>query len=208
MVDRWEGQDYRPEVWIEKDALVGVISGVCTELDVPFFSCRGYNSQSEMWRAGRRMIRHRNNGQVPFIIHLGDHDPSGIDMTRDIVERFEMFVGGYNEVHFHVTRIALNYDQVTEYDPPPNPAKLSDSRANGYIRSYGVDSWELDALEPAVIADLIRGEVEHLIDDEEWDKTENLEREHRELLDLLSENMDEIKAHLERNGSGHVNRER
>lgn len=47
-VDKWTGQEWRPEVWIEKDALLGVIEGVCVELDVPFFSCRGYTSQSEM----------------------------------------------------------------------------------------------------------------------------------------------------------------
>jgi len=199
-VDRWEGQAYRPEVWIEKDALVGVIDGVCSELDVPYFSCRGYNSQSEMWRAGQRMLVHLSDEQTPFIIHLGDHDPSGMDMTRDIVDRFEMFVKGENEIHFHVTRIALNYDQVIQYNPPPNPAKLSDSRANGYIRSYGGDSWELDALEPAVIANLIRDAVEQLLDGEKWDKTELLEREHQEELALLSENMDKIKIYLRGRG--------
>src|SRR6267142_4902679 len=62
-VDLWRGQNYRPEVWIEKDALVGVIEGVCNELDVPYFSCRGYTSQSEMWGGAMRLKKHARAGQ-------------------------------------------------------------------------------------------------------------------------------------------------
>ena len=92
-IDMWAGQKFRLEVWIEKDALVGVIEGVCQEFDVPFFSCRGYTSQSEMW--GRKGFqRTRLGGRTPVIFHLGDHDPSGGHMTRDIAERLELFMGG------------------------------------------------------------------------------------------------------------------
>ena len=87
---RATGQSYRPEIWIEKDALVGVISDKCTEMDVPYFSCRGYTSQSEMWSAAMRLYRHVEAGQTPIIFHLGDHDPSGKDMTRDIIDRIEL----------------------------------------------------------------------------------------------------------------------
>ncbi|MEE9356453.1 MAG: hypothetical protein V3U75_12760 [Methylococcaceae bacterium] len=159
MLDRWKGQDYRPEVWIEKQALEGVISSICRELDVPYFACKGYNSQSNMWQASQRMLVHFNNDQVPVIIHLGDHDPSGIDMTRDIEDRQKLFTGG-----IEIKRIALNYDQVEEYDPPPNPAKMTDTRANDYVAEYGMSSWELDALEPRVIRNLIKETVENLID--------------------------------------------
>ena len=87
-LDGWEGQPNRVEVWIEKDALIGVIENVCRKLDVPFFSCRGYTSQSEMWGASQRLLEHSKvNGQNNIIIHLGDHDPSGIDMTRDLTEQ-------------------------------------------------------------------------------------------------------------------------
>ena len=152
--DKWENQPYRPEVWIEKDALTGVISGICNRLDVPFFSCRGYTSQSELWSAARRCRTWNTCDQKPFIIHLGDHDPSGIDMTRDITDRFSMFGAGTE-----VKRIALNMDQVDEFNPPPNPAKTTDSRYEMYIADYGSESWELDALEPKVIVDLIEKTV-------------------------------------------------
>ena len=145
-------QDTYIEVWIEKDALVGVLEGVCTELDVPYFSCRGYTSQSAVWRAANR-VKSMAAGRVgrAVIIHLGDHDPSGIDMTRDIQTRLEIF-----GCSAHVDRIALNMDQVTEYSPPPNPAKITDSRYDAYVEEYGEESWELDALDPRSIYELIR----------------------------------------------------
>src|SRR5262249_10346260 len=80
--DLWAKQENRVEVWIEKEALAGVFERVCDELRVPFFSCRGYTSQSEMWVAGHRLKRIIDAGQRPVILHFGDHDPSGMDMTR------------------------------------------------------------------------------------------------------------------------------
>ncbi len=185
-VDRWENQSHRPEVWIEKDALVGVIEGVCQELDVPFFACRGYVSQSEQWRAGRRFARHLANGQQPIVFHLGDHDPSGVDMTRDNADRLTVFA---ELQQIEVRRLALNMDQVEQYNPPPNPAKLTDARAQGYIAEYGTYSWELDALEPAVLADLIRQNVEELIDQEAWDESAERERVGREKLAEVAEEL-------------------
>ena len=68
-----------------------------------------------------------------------------------------------------VKRIALNLDQVEQYNPPPNPAKKTDSRWKKYVDEYGItDSWELDALEPQVLVDLITDEVESLVDGDLW----------------------------------------
>lgn len=159
-LDRWRDQEYRPEVWVEKDALSGVVGRICTELDIPYLACKGYMSQSEMWSAGRRLRAWIAKGQTPIIIHLGDHDPSGIDMSRDIGDRLDMFTESVVEVR----RIALNMDQVRQYNPPPNPAKVTDSRSTGYIARFGNESWELDALEPQVLNDLIRAEIEDLWD--------------------------------------------
>ena len=185
-VDYWKGQKIRPEVWIEKDALVGVIENVCKELDVDFFSCRGYVSQSEIWNAGRRILRRRRRqGQATLILHLGDHDPSGIDMTRDIRERVGLFA---EQPNLPVARLALNMDQVQQYNPPPNPAKLSDARAAGYVAEYGGESWELDALNPSVMEGLIRDAVDEVLDSNSGDRQlweERHEDEDREQADLL-----------------------
>lgn len=159
LLDKWEGQPNYVEVWVEKDALVDIIGQACNPLDTPYFSCRGYTSQSEMWTAAQRFIRQKSR-EGRYIIHLGDHDPSGIDMTRDIQERLEMF--GAN---VYVKRVALTMNQVNTYNPPPNPAKITDSRCGKYIDQYGDESWELDALEPQMLTKLITNEVTALRDD-------------------------------------------
>lgn len=120
---------------------------------------------SEMWRAAMGLKNWVNSDQIPVIFHLGDHDPSGKDMTRDIIDRMELFMGGVK-----LERLALKMDQVERNNPPPNPAKITDSRSTGYIAQFGNESWELDALEPAVIGGLIRDAITALIDDEKWNQ--------------------------------------
>jgi hypothetical protein len=170
----WATQPAYVEVWIEKDALVGVIEGVCNRWDVPHFSCRGYTSQSEMWAAGQRIARAATGDGPTVVLHLGDHDPSGVDMTRDIQDRLTLFADGEP---IEVRRLALNTDQVRQYNPPPNPAKITDSRARDYIRRHGRESWELDALDPNVIEGLIETELAKLIDVVKWDEAK--ERQNR-----------------------------
>ena len=191
-VDKWAGQPRRVEVWIEKDALVGVIEGICNELDVAYFSCRGYTSQSEMWSAAMRLKAYRDGGQEPIILHLGDHDPSGKDMTRDITDRLSEFSYGDIEVN----RLALNMPQVEQFNPPPNPAKITDSRAKAYIDEFGAESWELDALEPAVIAQLIRDNVYAHRDAALWDAKVAEEETARKQLTKVSDNWEEITENL------------
>jgi len=157
--DKWEGQPYMVEVWVEKEALASVVARTCQRLDVDYLSCRGYMSLSEMWAASQRFVEAIENGRQPVIIHLGDHDPSGIDMTRDIFDRLDLFVGYHISNETEVKRVALNMDQVEAYGPPPNPAKITDSRATGYIKQFGKVSWELDALPPNVLDAVISENV-------------------------------------------------
>lgn len=186
-IDHWLEQPYRVEVWIEKEALAGVFARAANRWNVPYFSCRGYTSQSEMWAASQRLIRHNQNGQDVVILHFGDHDPSGIDMTRDIEDRLATFGAKVD-----VRRLALNMDQVDEHNPPPNPAKLSDSRATGYVARYGDQSWELDALEPAILAALVDSEVESLIEMPQWEATESQIARERATLREVADRWDEV----------------
>ena len=186
-VDLWEDQDYHVEVWIEKDALVGVIEKICNKYDLHYFSCRGYTSQSEMWRAAQRLIDKEAEGKTPVILHFGDHDPSGIDMSRDIADRLEMF----NAI-FDFSRIALNMGQIEKYTPPPNPAKVTDSRFEGYMVEHGSESWELDALEPKIITGMIEKRVKELIDFDKWEATKEKQENQRKILNAVAENWDEI----------------
>lgn len=196
-VDLWNTQENYVECWIEKDALVGVIEGICTELDVPYFACRGYTSQSEMWGAAQRLIEREKAGKRTFIVHLGDHDPSGIDMTRDIQDRLELF-GSTAVIH----RIALNFDQIENYNPPPNPAKTTDSRYESYRALHGEESWELDALEPRTIVDLIRNEIEVHIDQDAWEEALARQQTGRDQLGGVSRRCENVVAYLG-NGEKH-----
>jgi len=191
-VDKWDNQPFRPEVWIEKDAVAGVIEGVCEELDVPYFSCRGYTSLSEMWAGAMRMKHHIRDGQTPIILHFGDHDPSGKDMTRDITDRLKTFMGG-----LEVRRLALNFDQIEQYDPPPNPTKLTDSRAPAYVAEFGHESWELDALEPRVIVQLVRDAIMSFRDPDKWEERVDSEDKDRELLGRASQRWNDVVELLE-----------
>lgn len=186
MLDRWENQPNYVEVWVEKDALIGIVSQICRELDVPHFSCRGYTSQSEMWSAAQRFIR-QNHRESRTIIHLGDHDPSGIDMTRDIQERMDMF-----GADVYVKRVALTMEQIERFSPPPNPTKLSDARASGYIEEYGHECWELDALEPKVITSLIRDEVTALCDSDLLYEIEHREETDKTNIKLISQHYERV----------------
>lgn len=186
-VDKWQNQRTRCEVWIEKDALIGVIERPCSSLDVPYFSCRGYTSQSTMWEAAVRMRRANEKHNCKTIVfHFGDHDPSGVDMTRDIQERLILLSGDTN---IKVKRVALNMDQITKYKPPPNPTKIKDSRTYKYIKKYSNDSWELDALEPSLLNDLVTKSILSVLDKKKYDSYKRKEDRERLELNKTAENM-------------------
>jgi hypothetical protein len=169
-IDRWADQPKYVEVMVEKQALEGVLVPVCSELDVPFTANKGYSSSSAMYEASKRFIRRGEDDKKLYVIYLGDHDPSGIDMSRDVLDRMALFVNGRRDLGQEVTvqRIALNMDQVRELRPPENPAKITDSRAESYIQRFGRSSWELDAIEPAALATLVRNAITKLIDKTLW----------------------------------------
>lgn len=165
-LDKWEDQDYRIIVMCEKAALAGILLPICEELDVPFTANKGYSSQSHLYRIGKQLSGYYyDKHQTPVVLYFGDHDSSGLDMDRDIYDRLSLF----GELEIEVIRLALTMPQIKEYQPPPNPTKMTDTRAKAYIASYGNESWELDAMEPRRLAELVRGEIEKYRDDGKWD---------------------------------------
>jgi hypothetical protein len=169
--------------------LLGVVAPICDEFRVPYFAHIGNNSQSEQYKAGQRFADLFDQGRIPLVLHLADHDPNDIDMTRDNAERLEL----YARQEVEVRRIALNIDQVRRYNPPPNFAKETDSRYAAYAEQFGEECWELDALSPTVIADLIREQLEAMIDFSKWRKREAAEQRNRKLLDRVSQNWAKVK---------------
>lgn len=163
--DKWTGSNTYIEIWVEKDALSEIVGKASDVYEIPYFPCRGYVSQSAMYDAAKRFENRLEYETNLYLLYLGDHDPSGIDMTRDISNRFEIF--GVPEIY--IKRIALNMDQIHEQNPPPNPAKITDSRYRNYVSEYGNKSWELDSLNPDYLYDLIISEIENIVDVEEFE---------------------------------------
>lgn len=222
MIDKWADQPYRLEVWVEKDALEGVVGQTARALDIDFFSCRGYASQTSMHDHAQRLRGYIAKGQHPIILHFGDHDPSGIDMSRDIKDRLNGFLiqdwlnnnmkakgtvkvkdiledirqtCGYPGIQ--VKRIALTMEQIKRYNPPPNPAKATDARYKGYQEEHGEESWELDALEPRVIDRLIRSEVESYRKEDRFNFLLKREQTERELLQETSTRWEDVVDFLQ-----------
>ncbi len=182
--DIWRGQSFRVEAWIEKGALSGVIAPVCRRWRVPSKAARGYPSHSELYAAGKRMAAHIGAGLSPVVFYLGDHDPSGLDMTRSLETELSL----YARAPVEVVRLALNLDQVSDLDLPPNPAKDTDRRFAEYVRETGCDeSWELDALSPTFIDGLLERAIAERIDGGEWRDQLAFEEENRRRLERLAE---------------------
>lgn len=172
---RWKGQDYYVECWVEKDALAGVLTPLGKEFHVTLMVNRGYSSQSAMYESAQRFLDHEG---APTLLYIGDMDPSGEDMVRDIRERLMTF--GVSDIE--VRKIALTMDQIQQYNPPPNPAKISDPRAAAYIDKHGASSWEVDALPPEVLNDLIREAFKEIIDTEKMNEIIETEETDKERL--------------------------
>jgi hypothetical protein len=183
-IDKWEDQDSYAEVMVEKDALSGVLWPVCSRLNISFMANKGYSSSSAMYEAGARLQGKMDQGKKVSIFYLGDHDPSGIDMTRDVEERLSLF----SRDTVGVVRLALNLDQVRALNPPENPAKETDSRARRYISEFGHSSWELDAVEPKQLDRLVTAAVTGLLDKKRWKEAVRREAEMKSELEEFVKN--------------------
>lgn len=183
-IDKWEDQNYHVEVMVEKQALEGVLLPVCQELDIAFTANKGYSSASAFYERGRDLgYLNNTHGKQIVIFYMGDHDPSGLDMTRDVSERLNMFA----ETNVKVERLALNYPQVETLKPPPNPTKETDTRTAEYQKRFSA-SWELDAVEPATLARLVRDAVLKYRDADKWQKAVMAEKRMKAELQTLADN--------------------
>ena len=164
-LDRSLNQSNIVEVWIEKDAISEIMKSIASKYGVKLCVNKGYMGTSAIYEAYQRFSEELNCGNTVTILYFGDHDPSGLDMVRDIRDRLTfMFENGsqctyFDEGDFKVIPIGLNMDQIKKFNLPPNPAKLSDSRSPEYIEKYGPMSWEVDALKPAVMREILEGHI-------------------------------------------------
>jgi hypothetical protein len=177
--DLWREQSWRCEVWVEKSALAGVLRPSCTRWRIPSMAARDYLSISELHAAGKRIEQNYGDGQPTVIFYLGDHDPSGIDMGRNLTEALSL----YARRPVEVVRLGLNLEQIRRLALPPNPAKESDRRYGSYVAETGcTESWELDALSPQFIDDLIEQAIRKRLDVSAWNTALTEEAANREKL--------------------------
>lgn len=182
-LDRWKLQGNYVEVWVEKDALAGILAQITENYHVCLQVNRGYPSTSALHDASLRLKQKDQEEKQTHILYLGDHDPSGEDMVRDITARLEEF--GCN---VSVKKIALLKKQIKKYRLPPNPAKIKDPRTKGYITEHGSGSWELDALPPDVLTKIVESEIERLLDVKNFEKILRLEKTERSKLREMANN--------------------
>jgi calcineurin-like phosphoesterase family protein len=206
---RWNGQRFHVELWVEKQALAGVLAPIARKYHVTLMINKGYSSASAMkesadrireaqgandgnfeaWQAsfnavGQRIIEEQGEDSLEnklhmqrgvnwinqhtrgaVIFYLGDHDPSGEDMVRDIHDRLKEF----NVWRLEVVKLALTMEQINQFNPPPNPAKITDSRARAYIEKHGEHSWELDALPPRELNRIVEAAFKSVVDRKKMD---------------------------------------
>jgi len=167
---RWDDQEYYLEVLVEKEALAGILEPVTNKYHVLLLANKGYLSTSAMHDVAQRIGMHELDRQC-IILYMGDHDPSGMDMVRDIRDRLREF-----RCYARVERIALTMDQVGQYDLPPNPAKRTDPRSRGYSNEYGGRSWELDALNPEILTGVLKEHILRYLDVRKYEKAIRLEQ--------------------------------
>lgn len=158
--DRWMNQPIHVSVWVEKEALSGVFQRPCKNLGVSWFALKGYPSHASVYRWIRdtHKAMQASGAERAVVLYFGDHDPDGLkipETTEAVVRNFMRQMGLFFPLEFR--QVALTMDQIEKYDPPPFPAKFTSSRYAGYVAATGTtDAWELDALEPSVLQDLIR----------------------------------------------------
>jgi len=194
---RWADQDKYVELYCEKQALESVFKPIANRYHIYFGYNKGYSSASTMYDLAKRIKHQIEEGKTTIILYFGDHDASGLDMVRDIEERIlEFLTMGNDPIHpvdaadmFEVTQVALNINQVRQYNPPPNPAKMTDPRAKKYVDEWGQSSWELDALNPTILRDLAEQAILEHLDIEKYGAVIEQEEEEIEKLRKFGESI-------------------
>lgn len=173
--ERWADQNKYIEVIVEKNALIGVLEPVCRKFHVSIFPNVGYGSTTVIHELAERFEEKQDKECI--LLYFGDHDPSGEDMVKDIRKRLDMF-----EVDVNTVKVALTMEQIQQYNLPPNPAKTSDPRARGYIEEHGSSSWELDALPPDVLVNMLNSAIGEHIDMQKYNAVIEKEEEEKDML--------------------------
>ena len=171
----WADADCYVEIWLEKDALSGVIYPVTSMYDVPLMVARGYASLSFLHTAAEYI----DSLDVPaYIYHLGDFDPSGVNAGEKIEETLRELAP---DADIYFERIAVTPAQINAWDLPTRPTKTSDTRSKG----FGNISVELDAIEPNTLRNLVQETIEQHLPQKQFKMLKAAERSERDIISRL-----------------------
>jgi hypothetical protein len=157
----WATQPKYIEVWVEKNALAGIVSKVAKRYKVLTFPSRGYGSITKRKERAEEIATLPNEEKK--VLYFGDFDPSGIDFDRVLEADLEL-----EGVKFK--RIALWDYQAIDYQFNPNPVKETDTRTKAYVEKYGEHCWELDCLPIADLEEMVGRAIKKEIDWDIWKK--------------------------------------
>lgn len=179
----WDEQDCYVEVWLEKEALAGVLLDVTAEWDVPLMVTRGYPSLSFIHSAAEVI---RNQDKPVYLYYFGDHDPSGVDIPRTVEEGIRELAP---DVDLHFERVAVTVEQIDEYQLPTRPTKKTDSRS----KSFEGESVEVDAIEPDQLRELCEQIIVQHVDQNVLKRMKTVEEAERDTLALLPSILSRLK---------------
>jgi len=160
--DRWETQSCRVEIWSEKDALSQVLLPVAREWQVPYRILRGYTSLGFGTEVARGIAR---DGRPTVVLHIGDHDPSGVDAWRALRE---LLTEHAPNTEFRFERVAVRPGQIDDLGLIWRNTKMTDTRAERFVEQYGARSVEADAIPIGTLKQLLREAIEPHIDHAAW----------------------------------------
>jgi hypothetical protein len=189
----WDGAATRVEIWVEKEALAGVLVEVTDEWDVPLMVTRGYPSMSYLHSAATAIVASKAATQIYY---FGDRDPSGVDIDRAIVRGIGASIMALVESghgspaeafdwHADFARVAVTEDQIEYWDLPTRPTKRTDTRS----KSFKGASVELDAIPARHLRGLAETAIERHVNWRALEVLQVAEQKERRVLLKLAEGM-------------------
>jgi predicted component of type VI protein secretion system len=187
---KWKNQKHYVEVWLEKDALRNIVESVTQFYDVYLIIGRGYPSLTLLYEAAERFKKIK---KPIWILYLGDHDPSGLDIHRSIKENLIRHFG-IKRKNLHLRKVAITLRQIKKFKLPPSPTKSTDLRTKKFLQKYGNSCVELDALPREVLEEELKKNIEKLLNNKKFKKRLKVEEKEVKKLKELIEKIEKEKS--------------
>jgi hypothetical protein len=179
--DYWADAEEYVEIWIEKEALAGVVMPVVVnEFGLDLYVTRGFASVTYLQEAAEHIAL---EDRPVYVYLFTDYDPAGVNIADKVEEELLDRTGW---VDVHVERVAITPEQISYHNLPTRPTKRSKRKGlTRYEASHGAVSVELDAMPPNVLREMVRERIERHMDPWHLQQMRMVEREEREGLARL-----------------------